>query len=489
VAFDAIWAGDDSTIFLSEQQGFEAKAVWFIELLRGGTTRASRLLMEAKDSGATLLLRRLPSYPFVLIERKRPDGNQFAAAYSSGNGALISAMTPFEGGVHYSAYGAPDEVVIVKHGPVRDALYRLPAQDFDWDQRRLGFEAKDYQFIEGVYPFQKRLLLLTRSLSEISIDALTLDNVLTNTCRLPGITRVREASIQGGDEISFGVGVLNRKSLITVTGDPHGCRVTELAPSGVQEAITLVPARDKTIIPVLTLTPAGKITGTLVQFYGSYGVTAWPTRTKLVNALLERQIQIVVPFVRGSGFMGPRWYESGRAGNKTNSFNDAEDVLRTLKAAARPLLLRGRSAGAALATTTADRLRGSVDGLILEYPVVDLVHTVSGKGMPLTERETLEWGELARPENAMTLRAISPRHLVDPQLPKLVLTLLGVDDPLVPIPSYLPWLAATRADERISLVSTFDTKGGHGDDLDQGSEEEWWALIVRAFEELQTGAP
>jgi hypothetical protein len=47
VAFDAIWAGDDSTIFLSEQQGFEAKAVWFIELLRGGTTRASRLLMEA----------------------------------------------------------------------------------------------------------------------------------------------------------------------------------------------------------------------------------------------------------------------------------------------------------------------------------------------------------------------------------------------------------------------------------------------------------
>ncbi len=232
------------------------------------------------------------------------------------------------------------------------------------------------------------------------------------------------------------------------------------------------PAIDGTQIPISIVyhknTKLSKDTPLLVYGYGSYGITidAGFSTTRL--SLLDRGFAYAIAHVRGSEYLGRKWYENGKLLNKKNTFTDFIDCAKFLiekkYTSKEHLFASGGSAGGLLMGAIINMNPDLFHGILASVPFVDIVTTMLDESLPLTTGEYDEWGNPNEKEYYDYMKSYSPYDNISKQgYPNMLIT-TGLNDSQVQYFEPAKWIAKLRelkTDKNILLMHT-DMEAGHG---------------------------
>ncbi|HKJ07007.1 MAG TPA: S9 family peptidase, partial [Flavobacteriaceae bacterium] len=159
-------------------------------------------------------------------------------------------------------------------------------------------------------------------------------------------------------------------------------------------------AQDGTKIPVSLVynktTKISKKTPLVLYGYGSYGYTIDAGFSSTRLSLLDRGFVFAIAHVRGSEYLGRKWYEEGKLLKKKNTFTDFIDCAKYLVeknyTTPKHLYASGGSAGGLLVGAVANMAPQLFNGIIASVPFVDVVTTMLDDSIPLTTGEYDEWG-------------------------------------------------------------------------------------------------
>ena len=130
--------------------------------------------------------------------------------------------------------------------------------------------------------------------------------------------------------------------------------------------------------------------------YGAYGYTVDSDFDKDIVPLLNRDYIYAIAHVRGGGFMGFKWYESGKMMNKMNTFLDfkavAEYLVGNKYTTPRLMSCEGASAGGLIMGYCMTKLHYLFNAIIATVPFVDVIVTMCDPSIPLTTQEWEQWG-------------------------------------------------------------------------------------------------
>lgn len=187
--------------------------------------------------------------------------------------------------------------------------------------------------------------------------------------------------------------------------------------SGMDEVRLYAPAADGARVPVTLIYKKGTtLTGqhpTLLEVYGSHGMSVKPNFDSRRLAWLEHGGVYAVAHVRGGGEFGETWYESGRRATKGNTVSDliaASDFLvRYGFTNPRRLGISGTRAGGIPVGVAVSRRPELYVAAVARTPFMDMLRYEKMANGPAS---VPEFGSAATPEGLESLRAISPLHNV-----------------------------------------------------------------------------
>ena len=231
-------------------------------------------------------------------------------------------------------------------------------------------------------------------------------------------------------------------------------------------------AADGTEIPISLVyhkqTNIGAHTPLLLYGYGAYGYTldAGFSTTRL--SLLDRGFIYAIAHIRGSEYLGRKWYEQGRLLHKKNSFTDFIAVAKYLVGQAytspEHLYAQGGSAGGLLMGAVINMAPGLFNGVIAAVPFVDVLTTMLDERIPLTTGEFDEWGNPNAREYYAYIHSYSPYDNITRQVYPHLLVTTGLYDSQVQYFEPAKWVAKLReykTDNNRLLFHT-DMETGHG---------------------------
>ncbi len=205
---------------------------------------------------------------------------------------------------------------------------------------------------------------------------------------------------------------------------------------------------------------------TLLNGYGSYGITAEPFFNPMLLAWLERGGIYAVAHIRGGGDNGEDWHQAGMKLKKQNTIDD-------FVGCAKYLIDKKYTSSARLAGTGTSAGGITIGGAITQHPelftaavdrvgVSDMMRFEISEGGPAN---TQEFGTIKTAEGFKGLFAMSAYHHVQDKTPyPAVLLTGGINDPRVPVwqPAKMAarLQAATTSGKPILLRIEYDA--GHG---------------------------
>ena len=176
-----------------------------------------------------------------------------------------------------------------------------------------------------------------------------------------------------------------------------------------------VEVRDGTNVPVIFLSRHDtnlKEAPILFYGYGSYGINIDATFRSSLLPLIDRGFVFAIINIRGGGEMGKHWYEEGRLLNKLNTFNDFNDVVKSVLnqniGNSKKVFARGGSAGGLLMGAIINFEPTLYRGILSGVPFVDVLTTMSDPTIPLTTFEYGEWGNPANLDEYNYIKQYSP---------------------------------------------------------------------------------
>lgn len=232
-------------------------------------------------------------------------------------------------------------------------------------------------------------------------------------------------------------------------------------------------ASDGEDVPVTLLYRKGlKLDGSapcLLYGYGSYG-HAIPAGFSVSNlSLVDRGFVYAIAHIRGGMDKGYRWYKTGRAEHKLNTFTDfiaaAEMLVEKGYTAKGNIIAEGGSAGGMLMGAVANMRPDLWGGVMAIVPFVDVLNTMLDDTLPLTPPEWPEWGNpIASKEAYDRIASYSPYDNVAAKAYPPILSLAGLTDPRVTYWEPAKWVArlrATKVDGNALYLRT-NMGAGHG---------------------------
>ena len=231
-------------------------------------------------------------------------------------------------------------------------------------------------------------------------------------------------------------------------------------------------ANDGTKIPMSLVyhknTQLNEGTPLLLYGYGSYGITVDAGFSTTRLSLLDRGFVFAIAHVRGSEYLGRKWYESGKLLQKINTFTDFIDCAKYLidkKYTSREhLYASGGSAGGLLMGTVINMEPELFNGVIASVPFVDVVTTMLDDSIPLTTGEYDEWGNPNEKESYEYMKMYSPYDNVESkQYPNMLVT-TGLHDSQVQYFEPAKWVAKLRElkNGKNLLLMHINMETGHG---------------------------
>ncbi len=215
-------------------------------------------------------------------------------------------------------------------------------------------------------------------------------------------------------------------------------------------------------------TKLNKNTPLLLYGYGSYGSIVSDRFSTVRLSLLDRGFVYATAHVRGSEYLGRRWYENGKMLSKKNTFNDFIDASRFLIdsnfTSSKHLYAEGGSAGGLLMGAIVNMNPELYNGIIAAVPFVDIVTTMLDESIPLTTGEFDEWGNPKNKNEYEYMLSYSPYDNVSKQnYPNMFVT-TGLHDSQVQYFEPAKWVAKLRdlkTDDNLLLLYT-NMETGHG---------------------------
>jgi len=231
-------------------------------------------------------------------------------------------------------------------------------------------------------------------------------------------------------------------------------------------------AIDGTQIPISIVyhknTKLTKDTPLLIYGYGSYGYTIDAGFSSTRLSLLDRGFVFAIAHVRGSEYLGRKWYENGKLLEKKNTFTDFIDCAKFLiekkYTSKEHLYASGGSAGGLLMGAVINMNPELFHGVVASVPFVDVVTTMLDDSIPLTAGEYNEWGNPNEKESYNYMKSYSPYdNILRQNYPNMLIT-TGLNDSQVQYFEPAKWIAKLRefkTDKNILLMHT-NMDVGHG---------------------------
>lgn len=236
-------------------------------------------------------------------------------------------------------------------------------------------------------------------------------------------------------------------------------RLWATAEDGTKVAVSMVYHKD---------TALSQETPLLIYGYGSYGYTIDDGFSSTRLSLLDRGFIFAIAHVRGSEYLGRKWYENGKLLHKKNTFSDFIDCAKFLienkYTSKEHLYASGGSAGGLLMGVIINRSPELFNGVIASVPFVDVVTTMLDETIPLTTGEYDEWGNPNEKKYYDYMKSYSPYDNVKAQgYPNMLIT-TGLHDSQVQYFEPAKWVAKLRelkTDKNLLVMHT-DMETGHG---------------------------
>ena len=200
--------------------------------------------------------------------------------------------------------------------------------------------------------------------------------------------------------------------------------------------------------------------------YGAYGITIDPNFSSNTLSLLDRGFVYAIAHIRGSEMLGRQWYEQGKKAHKQNSFNDFEDVTRSLVeqgyADTHKVFASGGSAGGLLMGAVVNQAPQLYLGVGCHVPFLDVLTTMLDESIPLTTNEYDEWGNPNNEADYQTIKAYSPYDNLKQQAYPNILVTTGLHDSQVQYWEPMKWVAKLRETKTTGSLLLFRTDMGSG---------------------------
>ena len=231
-------------------------------------------------------------------------------------------------------------------------------------------------------------------------------------------------------------------------------------------------SEDGTKIPISLVYKKGLIKNNknplLLYGYGSYGNTIDPYFSVSRLSLLDRGFVFAIAHVRGSEYMGRKWYDEGKLLKKTNTFKDFITCTKHLISEGytntNQTYAYGGSAGGLLMGSVINMEPELYNGVIAAVPFVDVLTTMLDETIPLTTGEYDEWGNPNNEEFYNYILSYSPYDNVKKmKYPNLLVT-TGLYDSQVQYWEPAKWVEKLRElklGENLLLLKT-NMDSGHG---------------------------
>lgn len=169
-----------------------------------------------------------------------------------------------------------------------------------------------------------------------------------------------------------------------------------------------------------------------VYGYGSYGYSMDPNFRLSVFSLLDRGFVYAIVHTRGGSEMGRAWYESGRMGNKKNTFTDfnsaTEYLLKEGYGDPAKVFASGGSAGGLLMGAISNLKPQLYRGIVSVVPFVDVLTTMLDPDIPLTTAEYEQWGNPNEKEAYFYMKSYSPYDNLERKSYPAMLLMTGYHD-------------------------------------------------------------
>lgn len=211
-----------------------------------------------------------------------------------------------------------------------------------------------------------------------------------------------------------------------------------------------------------------KNTPLLLYGYGSYGYTIDDGFSSTRLSLLDRGFVFAIAHVRGSEYLGRKWYENGKLLQKKNTFTDFIDCAKYLikkeYTSEAHLYASGGSAGGLLMGAIINMNPELFNGVVASVPFVDVVTTMLDDSIPLTTGEYDEWGNPNDKKYYFYIKDYSPYDNVKKQNYPHLLVTTGLHDSQVQYFEPAKWVSKLR-DMRTNsnkLIFHIDMETGHG---------------------------
>ena len=206
----------------------------------------------------------------------------------------------------------------------------------------------------------------------------------------------------------------------------------------------------------------------LIYGYGSYGHTIDPYFSISRLSLLDRGFVFAIAHVRGSEYLGRKWYEDGKLLKKMNTFNDfiscTKYLIKNKYTNPKKCYAYGGSAGGLLMGVIINLSPELYNGIIAAVPFVDVISTMLDDKIPLTTSEYDEWGNPNKKKYFEYISNYSPYDNIKKLNYPNILVTTGLHDSQVQYWEPAKWVAKLRdfKKSKNKVLLSVDMDSGHG---------------------------
>lgn len=444
----------------------------------GSDVASDELLYEEQDVTFTLFIATSQSQKFILVYSKSTTTSEIRLLDTDSPLASLQLVDKRREGIDYDVEHWGEHLLILTNEDAKNfTLLRCPLHDFTTRENVIAYD--ESRFLQAMYPFKNKLLLLGRAqgLTQIwvvqdgKIEQLQWDESLYTLSILEG------QSYDGEDVLIQYESLLTPKTTYGLhldTGEKE-C-LQEATVSGIYDTSCYrqeqlwAEAEDGVKIPLMVVYKEGARNSgpapLILTGYGSYGYSSDPSFNAYRLPLLDSGIVFVTAQVRGGSEMGRTWYEDGKMQNKRNSFTDfiasANHLIEQGYTTPSKMAARGGSAGGLLVGAVANMAGELFQVIVPEVPFVDVVTTMLDETIPLTTLEWDEWGNPQKQGDYFYMKSYSPYDNVDAKdYPHMYMT-TGLNDPRVSYWEPAKWVARLRAIKTDDNMLVLKTNMGAG---------------------------
>ena len=478
-----VWAADDSAfLYTVVDENWRPYQVRRHRL--GEPVEEDAVIYEESDPGFFVGISATASKRFVVIHTADHVTSEVRLVPADDLDADAALVSPRRENHEYSVDHQGDRFVIRtndRHKNTRIAT--APQDDFAESAWKSLLEGSDTLYIRGFAAFAEFIAVQERSGGLDMVRLIDREGASTHIEFPESAYSVDLGENPEFETRSLRLHYTSMVSPNTVYDYHIGSRDLELRklqqiPSGYEPGLyvterVLAPARDGVQVPVSIVrrkdTPTDGTAPLYLYGYGAYGYAISPSFSTTRLSLLDRGFISAIAHIRGGDDLGYHWYEAGKLGQRTNTFNDFVDVARYLVAAGYTvpgrIAIAGGSAGGELMGAVVNQAPELWGAVAAHVPFVDVLNTMLDTSLPLTPIEWPEWGNPIEDAAAFELiRSYSPYDQLQPGAYPPMLVTAGLNDPRVTYwepAKYVAKLRTLKTGNNPLLLKT-NMGAGHG---------------------------